>query len=305
MSNSGSSEILRRKRSLPLRRSLLFFPALALERWNDALVSGADMVVFDLEDGTLPARRAEARAALLPCYARPRDTGGPLRLLRVNHSHTEDGVRDLLAVLECAAPPDGLILPKVEHDEEVRAVANLLAPRHPVLELVVLIESPRGVRNAAKIAAAMRGRPGPQVTCLFLGTADFSAAIGSDLGWDALAHARAQVVLAAREAGVDAMDGVWFDTADTAGLVEEARRVAAMGFTGKASYDASQLPHIHAAFAPTDAEADWAARVLAAAAADPLGTARVDGKMVNESIARRARSVLARRQAAMDSALKR
>lgn len=263
------------------------------------------MVVFDLEDGTVPARRAEARAALLPCYARPRDAAGPLRLLRVNHPHTGDGVRDLLAVLECPAPPDGLILPKIEHDEEVRAVANLFAPRHPALELIVLIESPRGVRNAARIAAATRGRAGPQVTCLFLGTADFSASIGSDLGWEALAHARAQIVLAAREAGIDAMDGVWFDPADSAGLVEEARRVAAMGFTGKASYDAAQLPLIHAAFAPTDAEAAWADRVLAASAADPLGTVRVDGKMVNESIARRARGVLARRQAATDASRRR
>ncbi|MGD9951523.1 MAG: CoA ester lyase [Burkholderiales bacterium] len=288
-----------------LRRSLLCVPGLAIERWGEALASGADLVAFDLEDGTVPARRAEARAALLPCYARPHDTAEPLRLARVNHPHSEDGVRDLLAVLECAAPPDGLILPKIEHDEEVRAVANLLAPRHPALELVVLLESPRGVRNAARIAAATRGRPGPQVTCLFLGTADFSASIGSDLGWDALAHARAQVVLAAREAGVDAMDGVWFDPADAEGLVEEARRVAAMGFTGKASYDASQLPLIHAAFAPTDAEAEWAARVLAAAAADPIGTARVDGRMVNESIARRARGVLARRQAAIESARRR
>ena len=292
-------------RPMRLRRSLLLFPALAIERWGEALASGADMVAFDLEDGTVPSRRAEARAALLPCFARPRDAAGPLRLARVNHPHTEDGVRDLLAVLECAAPPDGLILPKIEHDEEVRAVANLLAPRHPALELVVLLESPRGVRNAAKIATALRGRPGPQVACLFLGTADFSASIGSDLGWDALAHARAQVVLAAREAGIDAMDGVWFDPKDTQGLVEEAQRVAAMGFTGKASYDAAQLPHIHAAFAPTDAEAEWAARVLAAAAADPLGTARVDGKMVNESIARRARGVLARRQAATESSRRR
>jgi len=271
-----------------LRRSVLFFPGLATERWDEALGSGADMVVFDLEDGTLPARRAEARAALLPCYARRRETAGPLRLLRVNHPHAEDGVRDLLAVLECPAPPDGLILPKIEHDEEVRAVANLLAPRHPALELVVLIESPRGARNAARIAAATRGRPGPQVSCLFLGTADFSASIGSDLGWDALAHARAQVVLAAREAGIDAMDGVWFDDADTQGLRDEARRVAAMGFTGKASYDAAQLPIIHAAFAPTDAEVEWATRVLAA-------------KMVNEAMARRARNLLARHQAATES----
>lgn len=250
------------------------------------------MVVFDLEDGTVPARRAEARHALLPCYSRPRDAAGPLRLVRINHPHTEDGVRDLVAILECAAPPDGLILPKIEHDEEVRAVANLLGPRHPGLELVVLIESPRGVRNAAKIAAATRGRAGPQVTCLFLGSADFSASIGSDLGWEALAHARAQVVLAAREAGIDAMDGVWFDAADTDGLRDEARRVARMGFTGKASYAAAQLPVIHAAFVPTDAEAEWATRVLAA-------------RMVNEAIARRARNVLARRQAATESARRR
>ena len=275
-----------------MRRSVLFFPALAIERWDEALASGADMVVFDLEDGTAPARRAEARVALLPCFARPCGAARPLRLVRVNHPHTEDGVRDLLAVLECAAPPGGLILPKIEHDEEVRAVANLLAPRHPALELVVLIESPRGVRNAARIAAAMRGRPGPQVTCLFLGTADFSASIGSDLGWEALAHARAQVVLAAREGGIDAMDGVWFDAADVDGLRNEARRVAAMGFTGKASYDAAQLPVIHACFAPTDAEAEWATSVLAA-------------KMVNEAIARRARNVLARRQATTESAPKR
>jgi (S)-citramalyl-CoA lyase len=153
----------------------------------------------------------------------PDSLNGRNRFDRVNHPHTGDGVRDLLAVLESTAPPDGLILPKIEHDEEVR--------------------------NAARIAAAMRGRPGPQITCLFLGTADFSASIGSDLGREALAHARAQVVLAAREVGIDAMDGAWFDPADTAGLVREARRVAAMGFTGKASYDAAQLPVIHAAFA--------------------------------------------------------
>jgi len=122
-----------------------------------------------------------------------------------------------------------------------------------------------------------------------------SASIGSDLGWDALAHARAETVLAAQEAGIDAMDGVWFDPTDEAGLIEEARRIASMGFTGKASYDQIQIAHIHAAFTPTAEQVDWAERVLAAAAADPLGTARVDGKMVNESIARRARRIIARR----------
>jgi len=278
-----------------LCRSLLFYPALSPERWTEAMNSGADMIVFDLEDGTLPERRNEARNNVIKLFAAPRSAAQPARLLRINNPRCDDGLRDLLVVHDCVAPPDGLILPKVEHPEEVRWQADILASRHPDLELIVLIESPLGVRNAAEIGFATHGRDGPQVTCLFLGTADFSASIESDLSWDALYHARSQVVLAAREAGIDAMDGVWFDRHDDVGLEQESKRVAAMGFSGKASYDSSQIPLIHHAFSPSAEQIDWAERVLAAAEVDRLGTARVDGKMVNESIARRARQLLARR----------
>jgi citrate lyase subunit beta/citryl-CoA lyase/(S)-citramalyl-CoA lyase len=160
------------------------------------------------------------------------------------------------------------------------------------LELVILIETPRGLRNATEIACATRGRDGPQVSCLFLGTADYSAEIGSDLSWDALAHARSVIVNAAREAGIDAMDGVFFDPTDEDGLRDEARRIAAMGFTGKASYDAVQIPIIHDVLAPAADRVDWARRVMEVAASDALGTARLDGRMVNESIVRTARRIL-------------
>jgi len=276
-----------------LRRSVLFFPALATHRYDEAMASGADLVVFDLEDGTLPARRAEARAACLPLFVRERAAGAPRRLLRINHPGSEDGLRDLLALVDAESAPEGLVLPKIESADEVRQVAGVLARRHPALELVVLIETPRGLRRAACIGRATTGCAGPQVRCLFLGTADFSAEIGSDLSFDALAHARGALVCAAREAGVDAMDGVWFDPADEAGLRDEAARVAAMGFTGKASYDGRQIPIIHAAFAPSPQRVRWARRVMATAAADPVGTARLDGRMVNESIVRTARRILA------------
>ena len=265
---------------MPLRRSVLFYPALSTERWDEAMASGADMIVFDLEDGTVPNRRGEARQAVLPLYAAPKSDNQPIRLLRTNHPRTEDGLRDLLAVIECDTPPDGLILPKIEHAEEVRWVNDLLHPTHPDLELIVLIENPQGIRNATDIALATKGLDGPQVTCLFLGTADYSASIGSDLGWDALAHARAMTVLAAREAEIDAMDGVWFDPADEAGLQDEAGRIAAMGFTGKASYDARQIPLIHDAFQPTVEEIDWAEQVLEIVATNAVGTGRLNGKMV-------------------------
>src|SRR3546814_15152272 len=90
-----------------------------------------------------------------------------------------------------------------------------------------------------------------------------------------------------------AMDGVWFDPADEDGLKQEAQRVAAMGFTGKASYDARQIPHIHAAFTPSAEAVDHARRVLAAAAAATLGTTRLAGRMINESLTRSARRVIA------------
>ena len=270
-----------------LRRSVLFFPALSPERLPEAMASGADMVCFDLEDGTAPGRKEEARRACLPIFA-GRAERPVRRLLRINSPRNEEGLRDLLCLAETATPPDGIILPKVGNAEEIRWVAGILGPRHPAMELVILIETPEGLRNAEAIAGAA-----PQVSCLFLGSADFSAEIGSDRGWDALLYARGRIVVAAASAGIDAMDGVWFDPTDEDGLKQEAQRVAAMGFTGKASYDARQIPHIHTAFTPSAEAVGHARRVLAAAAADTLGTTRLDGRMINESIARSARRVIA------------
>jgi (S)-citramalyl-CoA lyase len=279
-------------RSQILRRSVLFFPALAVERYDEAMRSGADMIVFDLEDGTVTNRKQEARDVCLPLFAKEAGPT-PIRLLRINNPRGPEGMRDLLALLDLEVPPDGLILPKVETVDDIHWVADILADRHANLELVVLIETPRGLRNATEIARATQGRAGPQVTCLFLGTADYSAEIGSDLSWDALAYARGVIVNAAKEAGIDAMDGVFFDPTDEQGLREEAKRIAAMGFTGKASYDAIQIPIIHDILAPTADRVDWARRVMDVAANDALGTARLDGRMVNESIVRTARRILA------------
>ncbi len=66
-----------------------------------------------------------------------------------------------------------------------------------------------------------------------------------------------------------------------------------MGFTGKVSYELAHVPHIHAALAPTRAQVDEARRIVAVAESDTVGIARLDGRMVNESIVRSARKVLA------------
>jgi len=270
-----------------LRRSLIMVSALQPEDFQRAAEAGADMVCADLEDGTQPTRRAEARGSVFDISANPARPGLQ-RLLRINSPRTRDGLRAILAVSETATPPDGLILPKVADGEEVRIVAELLRPYHPQIDLIALIESPEGLRKIDQIAKAA-----PELKALFFGSADYSAEIGSDRAWDALAFARGRIVNAAKEAGLDAIDGAWFDPHDDDGFLEETRRVAAMGFTGKVSYELAHVPHIHAAFAPSAAAIDEARRVIAAAESDTVGITRLDGRMVNESIVRSARHVLA------------
>jgi (S)-citramalyl-CoA lyase len=269
------------------RRSAMIFSALMPERYDDAVAAGADIVVFDLEDGTVPARKAEARATVPAVFQR--DAGGPLlKYLRINHPSTPDGVRDMAAVMDWAHPPDGLLLPKIEFAAEIHQVAKTLCEVHRELELMAIIESPRGLENVHHIATAA-----PRLVMLLLGSDDLSGSIGSDRAWDALAYARGRVVAAAGDAGIEAMDGAFYDPEDEAGLIEELQRVAAMGFTGKASYHAGQIPHIHAAFTPGAAAVAEARRILQAAAADPVGNTRLDGRMVNAAIVKRARRLLA------------
>ena len=89
------------------------------------------------------------------------------------------------------------------------------------------------------------------------------------------------------------MDGAFYDPEDQGGLLDELTRVASMGFSGKASYHAGQIPHIHSAFTPSRDAVAEAKRILETAAMDAVGNTRLDGKMVNAAIVKRARRLLA------------
>ncbi len=268
-----------------LRRSLLMTSALSPDEFRALSASGADMVCADLEDGTAVDRKAEARAAVFDMF---KGTAKCRCLLRVNSLRTADGLRDILAVIDAATPPDGIILPKVNCPEDITQVADVLRPARPEIEILALIESPEGLRRVGDIAVAA-----PELTCLIFGTADYSAEIGSNRKWDALIYGRSRIVNAAKHAHIDAMDGAWFDPQDETGFLEELNRVIGMGFTGKISYEAAHVAPIHAALTPTSEEIEQAQRIIATAEADTVGIARLDGHMVNESIVRSARRVLA------------
>ncbi|MBT5496862.1 MAG: CoA ester lyase [Alphaproteobacteria bacterium] len=274
--------------SQPPRRSMLFVPALRPDRFSKAIATGADIVIVDWEDAVVPDRKAEARELTGTFFGDPTDRP-VLRYLRINSPRLPDGLRDLEALFEMEHLPDGIMIPKVESPEEVRWMTEILQPYRQDIELFPTVETAKGVRAVAEVALASDA-----TTILGFGAVDLVAETGSDLSWDSLLYTRSQVVLAATEARIEALDTVWIEIDDQAGLEDESRRARAIGFSGKAAIHPSQVAPINAAFSPSNAEVNLARRIVEAAEGDFSGALQIDGKMIDEPVIIAARRTMAR-----------
>ncbi|MXO69467.1 CoA ester lyase [Altererythrobacter marinus] len=263
-------------------QSLLFVPGSRPDRIAKALDSGADLVCVDLEDSVPEDGKGPARAAALAAIA---DHADGRLALRINGIGTRHGLADLLAVAEAEAPPPLLLLPKVESDAEVALIASALG--RDGIGLVPLVENPRGLRAAHRIAAA------PQVCAMMFGGGDLSGELGVALEWEPLIGARSQFILACAEAGVPAIDVPYVRLGDEAGLEEETRRAKALGFAAKAAIHPDQIATIHRMMRPTAEELEEAQAAEAAFAAGNGAAVRFRGKMLEAPIMRRYRQILA------------
>jgi len=274
--------------SHPPRRSMLFVPAVRPDRFTKAVATGTDIVIVDWEDAVVPDLKAEARKAVGGFFGEPTERR-VLRYLRVNSPRLADGLHDLEALFQMEHLPDGVMIPKVESPEEVRWMAEILTPYRADIELFPVVETAKGVRAVAEIALAADA-----TSILGFGAVDLVAETGSDLSWDSLLYTRSQVVLAASEARIEALDTVWIDINNLDGLVDEARKARALGFSGKAAIHPSQVAPINEAFSPTKDEITTARRIVEAAAGDYSGAIQIDGKMIDEPVVIAAHRTLAR-----------
>lgn len=270
-------------------RSMLFVSGEKVERFDKAMASGADLVCIDLEDAVHPDRKAAARQQVLGWLAtQPVVPGGPRRALRVNGLRTLEGLRDLLALAESSLALDALIVPKVEAAADLHAVHAWLPPS--VRSLVALIETPQAIEQAHAIAQA-----GARLGALMLGGADLTAELGARLDWHGIYGARSRLVNAAKACGLQAWDVPYLDVADAAGLDTETRAVIGLGFDCKSAIHPQQVATIHAAFAPTDVELQWAQALLAALPpGGGSGAFLFQGRMVDAPVIRRARRIVER-----------
>jgi citrate lyase beta subunit len=280
-------------------RSVLFCPASRPERFAKALASGADAVCLDLEDGVGPDAKEAARAALERFLSERGDAmdaarRAPAVIVRVNDPRTPTGAADV-RMLARSPLPRGVMVPKVDGPEVLGELERSLdggsASRGAVGTPLILplIETLRALERVYEIAAAPLPLGG-----LVFGGMDLSAELGARFEWEPLLYARSRIVHAAALAGVGAIDVPWAPVGDPAGLEEETRRAARLGFTGKLAIHPAQVPPIHRGLVPDDAELAAARRVVDAARRSAEGVVVVDGRMVDRPVVLAAERMLAR-----------
>jgi len=263
-----------------LRRSRLYVPGSGPKLMLSAGLYGADGIILDLEDAVAPAEKDAARILVRNALV-AMDWGSSERMVRINQGDL--GAADLEAV----APHDvhTILLPKVERPQQVNMVAvklRELSDDPPFL--MPILESPLAVRNAYEIAAA-----DPLVVAVTLGLEDLSAELGAPRtpeAWESFL-ARQTTVYAARAAGVDPIASVFSDIRDEAGLEAYVRRERGLGFVGIGCIHPGQIPIVHRAMAPGEAELEKALRIVRAAReaeARGLGAVAVGAKMVDPPV---------------------
>lgn len=263
------------------RRSLLFVPALRPDRFHKALDSGADVVCIDMEDAVALDRKDEGRNATLPLF-RERSHPQVEQMVRINALSTYHGLKDLQALIECASPPDAIMIPKIRSAEEVQLIDALLATGPAKnIRFCVIIETNQGLERAVDIA-----RASARIDSMILGAVDMSADLRCMKAWEPLLYARSRLVHAAASAGIDLLDVPFLNLDDPDGLAAEAAGCSRLGFTGKASIHPSQIPVIHEAFTPSETQIAKARRVCAAFEESTSGLVVVDNELIELPVVR-------------------
>jgi citrate lyase beta subunit len=272
-------------------RALLFTPGNRPERFAKAAATGADGLILDLEDAVAAPAKDDARATVVAHFRGDFRAGlapHQLKGLRVNNIHTPAGVRDLDALVSSGVAPDFVLLPKVESAFEVRLYARHLEGGQAGIAFGCLIESARGLEAAMEIAQA-----DPRVRILAFGGVDLAADLRAELAWEPLLYGRSRLVQAAASAGLGLLDVPHLALDDAAALAVECARVKALGFTSKLAIHPKQVAPILAAFTPTTAEVDRAARMVAALEQAGGNAVEFEGKMLEGPVVKAAQRVLA------------
>jgi citrate lyase subunit beta / citryl-CoA lyase len=260
----------------------------------------ADEIVVDLEDAVAADQKDYARALVASFLSRERSIAATVTV-RINALATPWGERDVVELLRQAGPRlDSLIVPKVERPDDIVEVEQLLHAQGESVQdvrLQALVETAAGLLHVREIATASA-----RLDALILGYADLAASLGRSQGMSGPAkwlYAQETVLVAARAAGLQTIDGPYLEIRDDEGLRLWVEHVRALGFDGKWAVHPDQLAIINATFTPVEAEVARARAILDALEQhEERGAVELHGEMIDEASRKLAARVIARSRAA-------
>lgn len=289
----------KKDRPMRLRRSQLAVPGVSEKMLGKAAGLGVDHVFLDLEDAVAPSAKAGARQTIVEAL-NGLDWGSTVRCVRVNDVTTEWCFEDVITVVEGAGENlDTIMLTKPFTASDVQFVDTLLTQLELKLKLTkrigleVLIEEVEALQNVWEIAHSCE-----RLEALIFGMGDYAASqgilirnIGGEHGYpgDVFHYPRYQLTIAARAAGIDAVDGPYADFKNEAGYREECKRAATLGMVGKWAIHPAQIQPATEVFSPTQDEVDFAREIIAVyrkAEAEGIGSVGHKGMMVDAASAR-------------------
>jgi citrate lyase subunit beta/citryl-CoA lyase len=290
-----------------IRRCVLAVPGSNVKMAAKAAALDVDQVMLDLEDAVAPAAKVEARAGVIGSLLTA-TWNTKIVSVRVNDVRSQWFERDVLDVVEAAGDKiDTIVLPKAEQPSDVRTLALLLGRLERArgfarrIGIEPQIESASGLARSEEIAQAHE-----RVESLTFGPADFAASIGSPaltIGGHRFPYpghvwhyAMSRIVVAAKAAGLAAIDGPYGAIKDREGLVESAQMAKVLGFDGKWAIHPSQVGPIVETFAPTADELDRARRIAdrygRALSGEGVGAVAFEGELVDAATLRLAERAL-------------
>jgi len=275
-------------RSRPYR-SVLYIPGSKPRALDKARSLPVDAIIFDLEDAVSADEKENARDTLKAALAEG-GYGARVKIVRINGLDTGWGADDARAVRDMDV--DAVLLPKVGSAADLDALAEITG----ALPLWAMMETPKGMLNAAEIAAH------PRLAGMVMGTNDLAKELQTRFRPDRLPMMAGLglCLLAAKAEGLVIVDGVYNAFKDDEGLAVECAQGRDMGFDGKTLIHPAQVAVTNAAFAPSEEEIDLARRQIAAfeeTEASGQGVAVVDGKIVENLHVVTAREILAKAEA--------
>src|SRR5437868_9152307 len=273
----------------------------------------ADEVFMDLEDSVAPAAKEEARGNVIQAL-KEGDWTGKTVVVRVNGVYTRWCYRDVIEVVENAGQfLDCLMIPKAEYATDVTFVDDLLRMIEDTvgldrrIGLEVQIETATGLTNIDDVAAAS-----DRTETLIFGPADMSASLGlpaltaglpmPNYPGDHWHHVLSTILIAARNAGLQAIDGPYLVIQDLDGFREMAMRTRALGYDGKWALHPAQIDVLNEVFAPTQEEFDKAEAILEAyehaTGVELKGAVMFGNEMIDEASRKMAEQLASRGRAA-------